>query len=1377
MKTRFGTYLVALGLFLGSVCWPDVGLAKPAGWFGPRPNAGLKTGQSQGLNAKIQPKTIKLPDLSCHLAGARPVGRSVSGQELNNVSALASGGGAGAGDLYVDATSGNDTTGDGTSGHPYKSLTKALGITNASGGGTIHATSGSSLISFSITDTDETIPLVITASNTTLKNWSGKNAPVIDANEAGTFNVLWIYGSEAARLTNINVGGASGSELEIKKAASNNGLYVIDVEYVNNLNIHDCWIHDAQGGISPTNTTVRGISCEDTSSGTVQYCTIDQVKVNNGQGIVFGSSTNATVKNCTVTGLAYREDTEEPSYGTDGIWFFGVNGCTITDNVVGGTAEADKIKSYNTACGIAFNGRVGHPEDTCDNIVARNNLVQSVESYDYDTHLPAFDAYGIAGENCLNYDLTGNRVYYCVVGIGFTPIVAPTALDSQDAGPSAEKSRALAVSQTIAQNYCDHNVIGIALLDSAPGVAIRDNYCRENVWTADLAYEMGGLGITLVGSDFSGATISGNHCNDNRDEIGTAVIGGMGITLINRTIRIGDDEPAYSDFTNLTITGNECRRNSVATSDISFFGGTGIALLEGDISGSAISGGNICEQNDITGDDEVLAGGSGIIIWGTGTNVVIDGNYCNENVDSTEHGLLTGMGIGLGFNLFVFSRSQPSGRSRAQIGLYGDEFSDCQITNNQANENAGGLGVGLVAYGAKSKISRNSQVNGNQCNSEEGFFSELGGGIGILSLGDESEISYNTVRDNRSNPGGGDETGIGIYSAGDQSKVFWNDCRDNGSMGLVVAGADLEIYRNVASGHHNDLVYDEDVTIPAAGLYHMGFSYGIDALAEETSLIENNTFANNKRGLYLAGEEGDELVPAEVRNNIMAFNSEAAAEGEIAGLASVFEYNDLYDVETLINVTAGTGCISADPKFVNSLSDFHLLASSPCIDTGDPASSLDPDGTRRDMGVFYYNQVPAPTHASVLINGGDAYTNDRNVILTLSCKNAWNMYIYGDIEGEGVKRNYTTTYPVTLTAGEGDKTVRLVFTNITGRAEATDSIYYSTSLVPARAFSLSDKTSGSKLYTNEDEVSLTINETLARALFFKSPEEQAQSEPPVISEAMYSENSDFSGASWQAYTTATTFTLTPAEGNKTVYGKFKNQAGNVSSATNSTIILDKTPPNPLADIQTSRGSVIETGDPVGRIGINVKGILTDLLSGVDPDTILVDLVPMDTGFLSEPRPIEIQGTSITYDPVTGIMTCSKDGLDPGSYEIDVNCSDKAGNPMAQFTLSLVEVLAADAGEGIWTLTQPVVVKISDSEYRITYSLSADMPVDLRIYNMGGAMIWQKTVAAGDEGGGIGFNSVVWDGRDAFGRPLERGVYIIRIVSAGRLIGTVRFVKI
>lgn len=67
----------------------------------------------------------------------------------------------------------------------------------------------------------------------------------------------------------------------------------------------------------------------------------------------------------------------------------------------------------------------------------------------------------------------------------------------------------------------------------------------------------------------------------------------------------------------------------------------------------------------------------------------------------------------------------------------------------------------------------------------------------------------------------------------------------------------------------------------------------------------------------------------------------------------------------------GTGNIDTDPLFTDpSNGDYTLQSGSPCIDTGDPLDSIDPDGTRKDMGCYYFNQYTGPRWY-VSTNGSD----------------------------------------------------------------------------------------------------------------------------------------------------------------------------------------------------------------------------------------------------------------------------------------------------------------------------------------------------------------------------------------------------------------------
>lgn len=67
-------------------------------------------------------------------------------------------------------------------------------------------------------------------------------------------------------------------------------------------------------------------------------------------------------------------------------------------------------------------------------------------------------------------------------------------------------------------------------------------------------------------------------------------------------------------------------------------------------------------------------------------------------------------------------------------------------------------------------------------------------------------------------------------------------------------------------------------------------------------------------------------------------------------------YNLFYDVngEFIKPVDGGSSSIVANPLFRDYPKSFELAANSPCINAGDPASPLDPDLTRNDIGARYY---------------------------------------------------------------------------------------------------------------------------------------------------------------------------------------------------------------------------------------------------------------------------------------------------------------------------------------------------------------------------------------------------------------------------------------
>lgn len=117
--------------------------------------------------------------------------------------------------------------------------------------------------------------------------------------------------------------------------------------------------------------------------------------------------------------------------------------------------------------------------------------------------------------------------------------------------------------------------------------------------------------------------------------------------------------------------------------------------------------------------------------------------------------------------------------------------------------------------------------------------------------------------------------------------------------------------------------------------------------------LEKNTFYGNHTGgvggaISLQGSNFYAL------NNIFWGNNADGGSDEISPQGRLYEliYNDIE------GGFAGEGNIDIDPMFIDPANeDFHLTPGSPCIDTGDPRSPLDPDGTWADMGAFYFDQV------------------------------------------------------------------------------------------------------------------------------------------------------------------------------------------------------------------------------------------------------------------------------------------------------------------------------------------------------------------------------------------------------------------------------------
>ncbi len=150
-----------------------------------------------------------------------------------------------------------------------------------------------------------------------------------------------------------------------------------------------------------------------------------------------------------------------------------------------------------------------------------------------------------------------------------------------------------------------------------------------------------------------------------------------------------------------------------------------------------------------------------------------------------------------------------------------------------------------------------------------------------------------------------------------------------------------------------------------------GNGSGVNAESMASGVVRNNTIVGNTlEGLWYGGPDG------EVSHNILSGNG-TGIHFESSGGSVI--YNDIADNGVVFDgdfipayfgeaITTNANGDPADvylnlflsPEFSDAAGgDYSLMATSPCIDAGDPAR-LDPDGTSVDLGAFYFDQSASP---------------------------------------------------------------------------------------------------------------------------------------------------------------------------------------------------------------------------------------------------------------------------------------------------------------------------------------------------------------------------------------------------------------------------------
>jgi len=192
---------------------------------------------------------------------------------------------------------------------------------------------------------------------------------------------------------------------------------------------------------------------------------------------------------------------------------------------------------------------------------------------------------------------------------------------------------------------------------------------------------------------------------------------------------------------------------------------------------------------------------------------------------------------------------------------------------------------------------------------------------------------------------------------------------------------------------------------------------------------------------------------------------------------------------------------------------------------------------------------------TISINSGAAWTNSTSVTLTLSASDAHSGVSKMQFSNDGVvfssEEDYATSKSWTLTTGEGTKTVYVQYKDSADNwsGSISDTITLDTT-PPTGTISIN---SGAA-YTNSTSVTLTLS----------------ASDSSGVSKMQFS-NDGVVFSSEEDYATSKSWTLTASDGLKTVYVRYKDNAGNWSGPIGDTITLDTTSPTGTISINNGDG--------------------------------------------------------------------------------------------------------------------------------------------------------------------------------------------------------------
>ena len=324
------------------------------------------------------------------------------------------------------------------------------------------------------------------------------------------------------------------------------------------------------------------------------------------------------------------------------------------------------------------------------------------------------------------------------------------------------------------------------------------------------------------------------------------------------------------------------------------------------------------------------------------------------------------------------------------------------------------IGGGLIAYPVT--------IYGDHCTIEANTFSGRFIGNGAIDLlGANATVKNNDITNTNGN---------GINLAGNNASIEGNSItiQSAGTDGIYGGADNYTVFNNTVVGGSPTNTGGDGIDLAGYGTMVSNevrdFGYGITAAWPTGNvIIDRNTVVKCKTGIRREWTSDGVYV----RNCIVSSSPEGGSG--IAGSVGILRqdgymhvsYTDIYGVETLYSGTiTKASTIHANAQFMDPAgNDYHLKYNSPCIDSGNPASTPDPDGSIADMGCYYFD-LTVPGTVAVYVkqpNGGESLTGKTTYEITwYATREDYGTFPITSIEIDYSTNEGTDGYPYSIAA-------------------------------------------------------------------------------------------------------------------------------------------------------------------------------------------------------------------------------------------------------------------------------------------------------------------------------------------------------------------------